>query len=414
MTGGRIATLDGLRGIAVMGILLMNVNAFAMPFAAYDNPAAYGSLRPADVALWAVEFVFVDGKMRAIFSALFGASLLLVTDRAEAAGRSAVRTHYARMATLLLFGLLHACLVWEGDILTLYALVGMVAFSARRLAVERLLVLAAMLLAFQTAILGVHYQALAALGEAAARPNPAAADVAAWRALIDDIGRVRPAVLAQDLALHRGPWAPLARSMTAERGGSLVAEFLFAGSETLGLMLLGMAGLRSGFLSGDWSADAYRRVARIAYAIGLPAMAALSVLLIARDFPPLLVAAITELVALPFRWLLGVAHGAVLILWLRHGLSPLHRRLAAAGRCAFTNYLGTSLLMTAVFDGWGLGLYGRVERWLLLPFVFATWAIMLGWSKPWLERFAFGPLEWLWRALARAAIPPLRVKTIES
>src|SRR3712207_4968297 len=92
----RIASLDVVRGVAVMGILAMNIVAFAMPFGAYMNPFAYGLETWADMASWAFSFVFVDGKMRGLFSFLFGASMLLVIERAEASGQSPARVHYAR------------------------------------------------------------------------------------------------------------------------------------------------------------------------------------------------------------------------------------------------------------------------------------------------------------------------------
>lgn len=398
----RIATLDGLRGIAVMGILLMNVNAFAMPFAAYDNPAAYGPMRAGDVALWAIEFVFVDGKMRAIFSALFGASLLLVADRAEAAGRNAAAVHVARMTTLLLFGIAHACLLWAGDILVLYALTGMIAFPLRTLPIERMLVLAGLLLLFGMAMLGLHYQALAALGEAAHRPGASPEDVAGWAAVLDQIGRPRAAALAADLTLHRGPWRTLVAHLAAREPQSVVQQLLFDGPETLGLMLLGMAGLRSGFLAGAWERARYRRWGTVLLPLaGLP-VAAIALLLIRAGFPPLATAILSDLAAMPFRWALAAGEAALLVGWLAGPASPLTRRITAAGRAAFTNYLGTSLVMTGLFDGWGLGLYGRIGRAELVLAVLFVWAVMLGWSAPWLARFRYGPLEWLWRTLARA------------
>ena len=404
----RLVTLDGLRGVAVLGILLMNVNAFAMPFAAYDNPANYGPMRWPDILLWAVEFVMVDGKLRAIFSALFGASLLLVAEGAEAAGRSGTGLSLARLGTLLLFGLAHACLIWAGDILVLYALVGFVALALRRLPVERLLVLGLMLLVAQALILGSHYQALAALRDAAALPRPESAAIALWRDLIDQIGRPSPPALAADLALHHGGWRTLATALAAREPATILAELLFTGPETLGLMLLGMVGLKSGFLAGRWPPARYARLARAAYLIGCPPLAAMAAFLVVRGFPPLLTATLTDLAAMPLRWLVALGHSAVLVRWLAGGASPLKERLTAAGRAAFSNYLGTSLVMTALFEGWGLGLYGRIERWALLPIVVGAWALMLGWSGPWLAHFRHGPLEWLWRSMARGRIVPLR------
>ncbi len=404
----RLPALDGLRGVAVLGILLMNVNAFAMPFAAYDDPAAFGPMRWPDIAVWAVEFVAVDGKLRALFSALFGASLLLVADRAEAAGRSAARVSYARLATLLLFGLAHACLLWAGDILVLYALVGLVAFPLRRLPVERLLVLAALLGLFGAAVLGLHYQALFAARDAAFRPDAPPAAVALWRGIDDAVGHPSPAALAADVALHRGPWTVLAAGRARGEPGLERWELLLSGPETLALMLLGMAGLKSGLLAGDWPRARRRRWALRLYGLGLPPLAALAVLLVRWRFPPLATALVTDLAALPCRWLVAAGHAVLLAGWFAGAAGALKARLVAAGRMAFSNYLGTSLAMAALFDGWGLGLYGRIERWMLLGPVLAAWALMLGWSAPWLRRYRHGPLEWAWRSLARGRPQPFR------
>jgi uncharacterized protein len=406
--GRRIVALDGLRGVAVIGILLMNVAAFAMPFAAYDNPAAYGPVRWPDVLVWGIEFVAIDGKFRAIFSALFGASLVLVTERAEAAGRSPARAHYARMLTLLLFGLAHACLIWSGDILVLYALIGMVAYPARHLPIERLLALATMLLLAQGIILGISDYDLAMLQHAAGQPGASSATIALWRSVVDGIGSPSPATLTHDLALHRGRWWPLVQSMSAAEPGSIRMQLLMDGPETLGLMLLGMAGFRSGFLSGAWDPVDYRRTARRALAIGLPPTITAAVLVVWLRFPPLLTATIAELAMLPCHWLLAISFAALIIPWIGSECSLLRTRIVAAGRMAFSNYLGSSILMTMIFYGWGLGLYGHVERWRLLGFVILAWVLMLAWSKAWLARFRFGPLEYVWRSLTRGRLLTLR------
>src|SRR3990170_4866318 len=130
-SANRIATLDIVRGVAVMGILAMNIVAFAMPPQAYINPLAYGIESAADLASWAFSFVFIDGKMRGLFSFLFGASMLLVIQRAEKSPDSPRRVIFRRQLWLLLFGMLHYFLIWYGDILIGYALIGMVAWFFR-------------------------------------------------------------------------------------------------------------------------------------------------------------------------------------------------------------------------------------------------------------------------------------------
>jgi uncharacterized protein len=394
----------------VLGILLMNVNAFALPFAAYDTPAAYGPMRWPDVALWLVDYWLVDGKFRAIFSALFGAGLILVADQAAAAGRPPDRSGYARLFVLFLFGAAHHILLWAGDILCLYALVGAVALPLRRLAIEQWLVLAGLLFALQAAVLALHYQALAAAQAAAAAPGASDGAISLWNALLDSIGRPSPTAVAAELALHRGPWGALVAARAAAWPGTVQAELILAGPETLGLMLLGMAGLRSGFLTGAWADKRYRWLAGRLYAVGLLPLFVSGGLLILWRFPPLATASLTDLGAMPSRWLIATAHAALLVRWFARPSTRLRTRLTAAGRAGFSNYLGTSMVMALLFDG--SGLFGRWERWQLVLPTMLAWALMLAWSEPWLRRFRHGPLEWLWRRLARIGAAPVSVKKL--
>jgi len=172
-------------------------------------------------------------------------------------------------------------------------------------------------------------------------------------------------------------------------------------------MLFGMWGYKTGYLTGAWDDRSYGRIAMIAVPIGALAFAAVVVVdITSRFYLPYLFAGMTVATA-PFRPLMALGYAALIILATRRG-GWLVDRLAAVGRAAFTNYLGTSLIGAFVFYGWGLGLFGQVSRfeaWLLVPIV---WAIMLLWSKPWLDRFQYGPLEWLWRSLARWQVQPMR------
>lgn len=385
----RIATLDIVRGVAVMGILVANLPAFGLPEAAYFNPRAWGGTGAADVAIWAANFVLVEGKMRGLFSFLFGASALLVIERA---GEAATRVHYRRMATLLVIGLIHGYLIWWGDILSHYALVGSVAFVMRRMAVQNLLILGAVLVGVQ-ALLG----AFAAL--AAFMPEGAA--------MASALGAPPRAELLREVAAYRGGYATNVAHRWATNDNPLV--FLLAGGgETLGYMLWGMAGLKSGFLTGAWERRRYFRIAAWTLPVGWAVYALLAALVIGRGFDWRYLAVSAMGVSTPFRPLLIVGYACLIMLLARPG-GWLTERIAAAGRAAFTNYLGTSVFMTAIFYGWGLGLFGRLGRAEMYALVPLAWALMLLWSKPWLERFRYGPLEWLWRSLARLEVQPLKV-----
>ena len=378
--------LDILRGVAVMGILTMNIVAFALPQAAYFDPRAIGVGSALDLGAWAFNFVLFEGKMRGLFSLLFGASMLLVIERAIDRGEAEARIHFARMGWLLLFGLLHLFLVWEGDILTLYALVGMIAFAFRDAPVRTLLHWAAGLLIVQFLVF-----ALGSLG------------IMLMREPIDTLGL---GGVAGELALYRGPYGGVVAHRLTNDLFDPVSALLDYGWETLAYMLIGMAAYRSGFANGAWSDRAYLRTVAIGFGVGLPAYALLAWLALRSDFHPAAVSLIHFPASVPLRPLVVAAIAAALILASRRG-GALFARVAAVGRAAFSNYLGTSLVMTGLFYGWGLGWYGTLSRVELWPVVLAAWALMLLWSKPWLDRFRYGPFEWLWRSLARGRVEPL-------
>lgn len=403
----RIATLDIVRGVAVMGIFAVNVIAFAMPFQAYFNPTAYGMHSPADLGLWFTTFVLVDGKMRGLFSLLFGASMLLVIQRAEAAGRSPAAIHYSRMAWLLVLGCVHYYLIWFGDILTLYALTGMIAFFFRNRPVRQLVIWGLVFLGIDLAIMSVaSWQFF--LAEAAARaPHPAAATLATWREMSGAFGVPDAAGLARSLALYRGPWTGIVHTQLTQGLLDPLFQLKFGVAETLGYMLLGMAGLKSGFLKGAWPDSRYRRIAAWTLGVSIPVYAFYAWVNWRSGFDVSIYFTIFFVATNPFRLAMMAGYASLIILLSRRG-GWLVQRIAAAGRAAFTNYLGTSLLACAIFYGWGLGLFGslgRLDAWLFVP---AFWTVMLLWSKPWLDRFTYGPFEWLWRSLARFRLQPMR------
>jgi uncharacterized protein len=401
----RLASLDLVRGVAVLGILLLNILAFAMPDAAYVNPRAYGGWHGADLATWAVNFILFDGRMRGLFSFLFGASMLLVIERAGASGRSPAEVHYRRMAWLLVFGLAHLFLIWHGDILAHYALIGMIAYAMRHLPVPRLLVMGTML-----TLLGAVLFATIPLSILQLHASPTGAGQ------LHDYARTfgvpAPADIAKDLALHRGGYAAIFADRLREDGGALFGLFVFYGPETLGYMLFGMAALRSGMLRGDWTPSRYRRWLLVCWAITLPAYAGLAWAQWASGFDIRMVSAMMPLTALVRPPM--IAGWICLILLLARLGGPLSTALAAAGRMAFTNYLATSLICTTFFYGYGLGWYGYLTRWQLYPVVFTIWALILIWSRLWLGHFRFGPFEWLWRSLARGSFQPIRGSALSS
>jgi len=403
----RLQSLDTVRGVAVMGILLLNIIGFAMPDAAYFNPRAYGGSEGVDLAVYLANFILFDGKMRGLFSFLFGASLLLVVERAEAKGEDPLQVHASRMAWLLVFGLAHLWLIWFGDILGLYALIGMAAFLFRNLPTSRMVILGVMLVLAQTVIFaslpgGVYHFQQVAPG------TPQYAEAARQLAAMDStFGVPSAADLAKTLARFRGDYAGILADRFAHNSmGPLLMTMLY-GAETLAYMLFGMAALRSGLLRGEWPRARLRMLAWIGFGIGIPAYTAIAIYMLNQDFSTLSVTLGVILLATPVRPFLILAWACLILLLARPG-GALTTRIAAAGRMAFTNYLGTSLICTTLFYGYGLGWFGHLSRAELYLVVAAIWGLMVLWSKPWLDHFQYGPLEWLWRSLARSSVQPMR------
>jgi len=403
----RVQSLDIVRGVAVLGILLLNIVSFGMPEAAYYNPRAYGGAQGADLAAYLVNFVLFDGKMRGLFSFLFGASMLLVIERAEAGGRSPAAVHFARMGWLFAFGLAHLWLVWRGDILAHYALVGMLAFALRSMRPAQMLPLAVMLVLANTLIFVGLPMTLLAAQQPAANAAEAAENARQLHDLVSGFGVPAPAEIARELALYRGGYAGIVRERFTELAYSPLVILGLYGCETLAYMLFGMAAYRTGMLTGAWERRRYLRWLLVCWGIALPAYVALAAWLVHADFSLFAVTLAVMALATPIRSPM-IAGWICLILLLARPGGALSQRLAAAGRMAFTNYLATSLICSTLFNGYGLGWFGFLSRWQLYLVVIGVWALILLWSKPWLERFRYGPFEWLWRSLARGRLQPIR------
>jgi uncharacterized protein len=403
----RYRTLDIVRGVAVMGILAMNIVAFAMPQAAYFNPTAYGSQASIDLAAYAFNFVLIDGKMRGLFSFLFGASMLLVIQKAEAKGSNPATVHFRRQLVLLLFGALHFYLIWFGDILFGYALIGMVAWFFRNKAPRTLIIWAAVLVLFQFATMASLAVSVKDLAAAIAQPGATSDTIAQWNEMTAFARVPTAAELQQQLGLILGPWSGVVHFQTTKHALDPLIFAIMFGPETLGYMLLGMAALKSGYLTGQRSDEQYRRGAVRGFTIAIPFYLLLVWLIFRSHFsvPALFAYSVAATVLLrPF--MIAAVAATVILLTRKDGW--LVQRISAAGRAAFTNYLGTSILMTGLFYGWGLGLFGSMSRAELWLVVIAMWVVMLAWSKPWLDRFHYGPFEWAWRSLSRGTLQPMR------
>ena len=402
----RIDTLDFIRGIAVMGILGANIIAFGQPFEAYMYPAAFKT-DPGDPGgwLWIAQFVLVDGKMRGLFTLLFGAGMYLFMEKAWARGATR-RLQAWRLAILGVFGMIHFFLIWPGDILFYYALFGFIALACLRWSVKTQLmvglggyllgVLVYTVLIFPWLIVDTP------LGESAPEMLKQRADLIAQMEATLARGEVPSAAIAA------GDYTGLVAHRISEQWYEPLANASLFGFETLPLMLIGMALYRLGFFSGGLARGKLVTWGWVALIAG--GLAHFGIGLMVRDggftyYGTL--AGFIGLSALPRLWsVLGLA--ALLVAYAPGATGRLGERVRAAGRAAFTNYLGTSVLMMLVFHGWALGLFGQLNRPQLYGVMVLVWIVMLAWSKPWLDRYRYGPLEWLWRCLTYRTMFPLR------
>ncbi len=406
-SGERIATLDFIRGLAVMGILAANIVAFGQPFDAYMYPAAFLT-DPADPGgwMWIAQFVAVDGKMRGLFTLLFGAGLVLFMEKAWARGATRALQVW-RLVILMAFGLVHFFLIWPGDILFLYAATGLLALGALRWSIKAQL--AAGLAGYMLGVI-VWGMAMSMPWLIVETPfGDSSPELAQQRAgLIAGIDATLAESAVPNAAIAAGDYSTLVmHRLTAEWYDPIVNALLF-GFETFPLILLGMALYRLGFFSGAFDRRQMLRWGWAGVVIGGLAHLAIGLVMRADGFSYYgTLAAFVGWSPLPRLWMvLGLA--ALLVVWAPSATGWLGDRVRAAGRAAFTNYLGTSIVMMFVFHGWALGLFGELSRPALYLVMVLAWVIMLAWSKPWLDRYRYGPLEWLWRCLTYRKLFPLR------
>ena len=384
----RYESIDFLRGCAVLGILVMNIQSFAMPFAAYFNPTALGDRGALDFAIWMGSHLFFDQKFMTIFSLLFGAGILVMTGRvAERGGRPAV-LHYRRMFWLLVFGLVHAYLIWYGDILVLYAVCGSVVYLFRRLPAGALFALGLVVVSVASVIMF-----LASMTIGSAPPEV--------QQEIRDFWAPAPALIQEEIAAFQGGWlTQLPKRAEYSVGFHTFEMWIWGIWRAGGLMLIGMALFKWRVVTGERHADFYPRLFVTGWLLGLPIILLGVIRMSAASWETFYSFFLGGLfnywgsILVSLGWI-----GLFISLWKAGALNGLAAQLVAVGRMAFSCYILTSIICTFVFYGHGLGMFGTVSRPGQLLVTLAVWVTLLIVAPWWLERFRFGPLEWLWRSL---------------
>lgn len=431
-TSERTSSVDTLRGVAVLGILAMNIVAFALPSSAYSitqSPAINvyaGEFTGLNALTWWIGHLFFEQKMMSIFSMLFGAGLVLQDQRfATNANQLGARhtgfaaTYYRRLGILLIIGLLHAYLLWFGDILVAYALCGLALYPLRRLRPVWLIAIG--LAIFSVAIvlnLGMgaligyiqreSERAQALLDAGQTLSSEARTALEAWKGARASVLPPDSAVL-DEVTARRGPYlSNLKFNAIMTLYFQTVVFTLWALWRALGLMLIGMALAQLGFFAARWQTRSYVTIACIGYGVGLPIVAFGAVQLLAREDDAGYLVGIGPQFNYLGSLLIALAHASVVMLICKHNLlRALAARFASVGRMAFTNYLAQTVICTFIFYGFGLGLFGKFSRAELVLFVLGVWLLQLLWSPLWLARFRFGPAEWVWRSMTYARWQPM-------
>ena len=416
----RFASVDVLRGFALLGILVINIDYFAGPSMSMFNPTLHGNFAGLNRATWIATTLLFNQKFMAIFSMLFGAGLVLMAERAAKRGVQFRSVYYTRVLWLLLIGLVHAYLIWYGDILVPYALCGLLLYPLRRLKPKWLITLG--LIVFMVCVpvyLGTGAlfdymrtcydeveQAVAEEGEI----TPVQRSMHdAWEQISKQFETTDQT--AKEIEARRGSWVDnLAVNALLSITMQTQAFIFFIFWRVMGLMLLGMGLMKLGVFSAQRSRGFYLTLIVIGYGLGLPAVAYGTHRLLTHNFDYVMYFKLDAVFDYVFSLLVSLGHIGVVMLVFKMGiLNGLKRGLAAVGRMALSNYLFHSVVMTFIFFWWGLGLFADLGRFHLLAFVLVMWIVQLIISPIWLKHYRFGPAEWVWRSLTYRRRQPMRI-----
>ena len=400
--GERVAVMDVLRGVALFGVFLVNFIAFAgAHLMATEQQLLSLPSAPFDLALFDVlEWLFVD-KANTLFAFLFGLGFYLQMQRLEARGADFARLYRRRLWVLLFIGLLHLVFIWTWDILHLYAIAGFMLLAMRRLGNRALLVSGLL---------------LTALGRTVQKVFAEFSDANSWTGVADTYADA--AVLTRQALSQQGDYLAVLNNFTTW----MVVDYLASGL-LIGWLLYALGRFLIGAWVGrhEWIARAgdflpgWRRVLRWTLLPGFALEGFASLLSQSpllpdfehRDF----VAGVVHLVAVP---VLATGYLSAVVVGFEGGrfrrvLAPF----AWLGRMALTNYLTQSLVIGfALFGvGPGLALAGKLGTSAVLGIVGLSFAAQMAYSRWWLQRFTYGPAEWLWRALTYGKMPRMRLGT---
>ena len=408
----RINSIDVLRGVAVLGILFINIWVFALPQLAHIDSAPKGGNGQLNLASWLICEILVEGKMRALMSLLFGTGVILLTSRIESSGGSAGVTdiYYRRNIWLLVFGVSQSyLLIWVADFIYVYALVGLLLFPFRKMRAEGLIV--------------VGFLALAVLVPGRVElesPNDVSRESSAQKKSLENERAELAASKPTDERQQTGLWilpptdTPISETIKLQRSDywtvfknsnedlvwfqarGFYTRYLW---DVAGMVFIGMGLAKLGLFQRGQPTVVCGLLMAFGYGVGLP----LTIDLVSGFHEPH--AHVAYDVAR-----LGVSLGHVgLVLFICNAgiWQRLTGSLAATGRMALSNYIAQTVVCTLMFNGYGLGLYGKLERWHTFLLAVAIGVVQMVVCTFWLRVFSFGPMEWLWRSLTYLKRQPI-------
>ncbi len=417
----RISSMDILRGVAVFGILAMNIYSFGLPSAAYGNPFAYGGTDPLNIGTWLFTYVVFNQKFMSIFSMLFGAGLMVMYQRFQESGRPLKKIYYRRIRWLILFGIIHAFLIWHGDILFLYGVCGLILFAFRKFSIKTLIFDSALALGIGLLILigvGAFFNYAAGAEERIeeaklAGEEPSETDIELRKMMEEQEEMFQPSTesIREEIDDYRNGIGSIMAARAGRAAMINTNSLLFFGIWRAGsMMLLGMALFKLGIFSAARSRKFYLWMVVIGYGIGIPLAYYGGQQLLASNYDYIYKFAggkyYNYIGSIP----VAFGHIGIIMLFCKSNLlTKLKTALSSVGRMALSNYLIHSIVFTLIFYGYGLGLFAKFNRFELMFFVLGMWIIQLIVSPLWLKHFRFGPAEWLWRSLTYRKKQKMRV-----
>ncbi|MEJ7827781.1 MAG: DUF418 domain-containing protein [Segetibacter sp.] len=413
----RIYSLDILRGIILLGILLMNIGLFGL---AKGDPSVAGGITGVNLYVWMTTNMFFEGTMRGLFSLLFGVGMYVLTSRLEnqGGGIDVADIYFRRTLWLIVFGLVHAyLLLWYGEILFDYGLMGLLIFSFRNMAPKKLVLIALFLMICGTVWNYADYRSNLKLQE---EITLAKAYKAEGKALTKDLKGAY--AKSEEQAYKHSAAYVTDYNENMRKGYSSIVAFLapinleddtiypyrFAVWDVMGMMLLGIALFKWNVVTAQRSYKTYLCMVAVGYITGLWLNYYELQIILNSKFSPLGFSQ-ANLTFYWSRFFTSLGHlGLIMIFCKLSILTWFKVSLAAVGKMALTNYLMHSVICMIVFTGAGFGMFGRLQRYELYYVVFAIWVFQLIVSPIWLSYFRFGPAEWLWCSLTYLKIQPMK------